>query len=269
MQLDLLLLFDGSVDAVAGQAEERARHRTESNYDTGRKTRHGALRGEFEDTEGRSAGGADTRTNSRGGSCFCFFYIFFRHVRPTTPILTPGSRNPYVGSLCASACRLGSVPVRINKSSQVYGAGERLPAPDPFIRRLAYLMDGAIPIGRWSFGLDPLIGLIPGIGDLIGAFISMVIVVRAVQAGVPRIAVARMMTNIAVDTLVGSIPVIGDAFDFGFKSNLKNLQIYEDSVYAGHTDTARHWAFFVALLGGAAAVIGFAIFGVIALVRAL
>ncbi len=60
-------------------------------------------------------------------------------------------------------------------------------------------MDGAIPIGRWSIGLDPLVGLIPGVGDLIGALISMVIVVRAVQAGIPRVAVARMLANITID----------------------------------------------------------------------
>jgi len=161
------------------------------------------------------------------------------------------------------------MPVRVNRTSEIYRSGETLPAPDPFIRRLAYLMDGAIPIGPWSFGLDPLLGLIPGLGDLLGALISMLIVVRAVQAGVPRIAVARMMTNIAIDTLVGSIPLIGDAFDFGFKSNLKNLRIYEESIYAGHSQTARHWAFFVMLLGGAVAVIAFAIFGVVAFVRAL
>jgi len=130
-------------------------------------------------------------------------------------------------------------------------------------------MDGVIPIGRWSIGLDPLLGLVPGIGDLIGAVISMLIVVRAVQAGVPRIAVARMMTNIAIDTLVGSIPILGDAFDFAYKSNLKNLRIYEDSLYAGHSDTARHWGFFLVLFTGIAGVIAALVYGVVVLVRAL
>ena len=110
-------------------------------------------------------------------------------------------------------------------------------------------MDDGLQVGRWSVGLDPLLGLVPGIGDLIGALISMIIVVRAVQAGTPRIAVARMMTNIAIDTLVGSIPIFGDAFDFAYKSNLKNLRIYEQSLQAGHRDTARHWLFFAAIIG--------------------
>jgi len=116
-------------------------------------------------------------------------------------------------------------------------------------------MDGAIPIGRWSIGIDPLLGLIPGIGDLIGAMISMLIVIRAVQAGIPRIAVARMMTNIAIDSLVGAIPVLGDAFDFAFRANLKNLRIYEQSLYAQPAGAARHWGFFFALFAGVAAII--------------
>lgn len=142
-----------------------------------------------------------------------------------------------------------------------------MPAPDPWIRHLAYLMDGAIPIGRWSIGLDPLIGLLPGIGDVIGALISMVIVARAVQAGVPRIAIARMMANITVDTLIGSIPLFGDAFDFAYKSNLKNLRIYEESLQNRRAATVRNWAFFIVvflLAAGGLAAIGM---GVLALAR--
>ena len=107
-------------------------------------------------------------------------------------------------------CQSQGVPINVPNSGEVYRADERLPVRDPWIGHLAYIMDGAIPIGRWSIGLDPLIGLIPGVGDLIGALISMVIVVRAVQAGVPRIAITRMMANLMIDTLVGSIPIFGD-----------------------------------------------------------
>jgi hypothetical protein len=139
------------------------------------------------------------------------------------------------------------VPTFVRNAGEVYRKDERLPAPDPFARHLAYLMDGVIPIGRWSVGIDPLLGLVPGIGDLIGAAIAMIIVFRAVQAGIPRIAVARMMTNIAIDTFVGSIPVVGDAFDFAYKSNLKNLRIYEDALRAPSASTARHWGFFLGM----------------------
>src|SRR5215471_1541050 len=138
------------------------------------------------------------------------------------------------------ACAPDIMPVRVANSGEIYGKEERLPTPDPWIAHLAYLMDGAIPIGRWSIGIDPLLGLIPGIGDLLGALISMVIVMRAVQAGIPRIAVARMMANIAVDTLIGSIPLFGDAFDFAYKSNLKNLRIYEQSLIDRRAATVRN-----------------------------
>ena len=67
-------------------------------------------------------------------------------------------------------------------------------------------MDGLIPMGRWSIGLDGILGLVPGLGDITGALIGMLIVLRAVQAGIPRVVIARMMTNIAIDTFVGSIP---------------------------------------------------------------
>jgi hypothetical protein len=108
-------------------------------------------------------------------------------------------------------------------------------------------MDGAIPLGRWSIGLDPLIGLIPGVGDLIGALISMVIVFRAVQAGVPRIVITRMMANLTIDTLVGSIPIFGDAFDFAFKAILKNMRLYEEALNNPRAAEARNWAFFIAV----------------------
>ena len=152
--------------------------------------------------------------------------------------------------------------IRIDRTREVYRAGERLPTPDPWVRQLAHLMDDGIRIGSFTIGLDPLLGLLPGIGDLLGAIISMLIVARAVQSGIPRVAVARMLANIAIDTLVGSIPVFGDAFDFGWKANLKNVRIYEEAL-AGSRGTARHWGFFLGLIllvGGAVAAIGIGVF---------
>jgi hypothetical protein len=159
------------------------------------------------------------------------------------------------------------VPVKVPNSGEIFRAGERLPARDPWIAHLAHLMDGAIPIGRWSIGLDPLLGLVPGIGDLIGALISMFIVARAVQAGIPRVAVARMTANIAIDTLIGSIPLLGDAFDFAFKANLKNLRIYEEALLDRRAATARHWGFFVSLFLIAAAALVAILAGVFVLAR--
>lgn len=159
------------------------------------------------------------------------------------------------------------MPIRVPHSGEIYRADERLPAPDPWISRLAHAMDDGIPIGRLTIGIDPLLGLIPGIGDLIGALIAMVIVVRAVQAGIPRIAVARMMANIAIDTLVGSIPLLGDAFDFAWKSNLMNLRIYEESLLDRRGATARHWGFFLTIFLIAGAAVAAIVLGVFALAR--
>ena len=68
---------------------------------------------------------------------------------------------------------------------EVIRPGERLPARDPVAEKLAWLMDGMIPSASWSFGLDGIIGLVPGLGDMLGALISMIIVLRAVQARNP------------------------------------------------------------------------------------
>jgi hypothetical protein len=94
-------------------------------------------------------------------------------------------------------------------------------------------------------------------------------VLRAAQAGIPRIAIARMVTNIAIDTFVGSIPLFGDAFDFAYKSNLKNLRIYEDSLRRGRASRTSHWLFFLGIFLGIAAVIGVFAYGLVALVHAL
>jgi hypothetical protein len=146
---------------------------------------------------------------------------------------------------------------------------EVLSARDPFAVKLAHLMDDMIRVGPYSIGLDGIIGLIPGFGDIAGALIAMIIVLRAAQAGIPRIAIARMVTNIAVDTFVGSIPIFGDAFDFAYKSNLKNLRIYEDSLRRGRRSRTSHWLFFLGIFLVIAAVIGVFAYGLVALIHAL
>jgi hypothetical protein len=97
------------------------------------------------------------------------------------------------------------------------------------LRRVARLLDSAIqlPGTRFRFGLDPLIGLVPGIGDAIGAIFSTMIVFQAARLGAPKSTLVRMMANVAIDTLVGEIPLIGDLFDFGWKSNTRNIALLE------------------------------------------
>jgi len=107
---------------------------------------------------------------------------------------------------------------------------------------LAWLMDSSIQIGPVSFGLDGLIGLIPGLGDVATSIVSAVIILRAIQHGVHRAAIVRMLLNVGFDTLLGSIPVAGDFFDFAFKSNIRNLKIYRESM-SGTRNRKKDWAF--------------------------
>jgi hypothetical protein len=92
---------------------------------------------------------------------------------------------------------------------------------------LATLMDSAfiIPGTNIRMGLDAVIGLLPVAGDLISSMVSSYIVWEARQLGVPRWLLARMMLNVAIDTAVGSVPVVGDAFDVMFRANLKNMAL--------------------------------------------
>lgn len=96
-------------------------------------------------------------------------------------------------------------------------------------RALAYLLDSAvrIPGTRQGVGLDFVLGLVPGIGDLAGGVLSAYGLWVAVQVGAPRSVLLRMAGNIAVDTVVGTVPVLGDLFDLGFRANLRNLALLE------------------------------------------
>ena len=97
------------------------------------------------------------------------------------------------------------------------------------LRSLSRLLDSAftIPGTRYRFGLDPLIGLVPGLGDAVSAVFSGYIILQASWLGAPRSVVTRMIANVALDTVVGWIPVLGDLFDVAWKSNLKNMALLE------------------------------------------
>lgn len=127
---------------------------------------------------------------------------------------------------------------------------------DEHLDQLASLLDDMfqIPGTGIRFGLDPIIGLIPGLGDLISGAMSFLIVFAAWQRGLPRITILRMMTNIGIDTLVGTIPIVGDAFDAAWKSNRMNFRLLTESTAAaqhGRSRTFHDWLFFALLLFGA------------------
>ena len=97
------------------------------------------------------------------------------------------------------------------------------------VQILARALDSAIriPGTRITFGLDSIVGLVPGAGDLASALLSGYIVVASARMGVPPSVVARMILNLGVDTLVGSVPLLGDLFDVGFRANLRNAALLD------------------------------------------
>ncbi len=98
------------------------------------------------------------------------------------------------------------------------------------LRRLSYLLDNAIPIPgtRYRVGLDPILGLLPGAGDFLGTALSAYIVLEAARIGLPRASLIQMVTNIIFETVLGSVPVLGDVVDATWKANTKNLALVEE-----------------------------------------
>ncbi len=95
------------------------------------------------------------------------------------------------------------------------------------LERLSRLMDTAfaIPGTNIRMGIDSLVGLIPGFGDLAGLLISLYIIREAAGLGAPRRAVMRMIFNVILETLIGAVPVLGDMFDIAFKANRRNVKL--------------------------------------------
>ena len=96
------------------------------------------------------------------------------------------------------------------------------------VHRLGWWLDESIRLpGGFRIGLDGIVGLIPGIGDVIGLALSSVIVLDAGRRGVPPSILLRMAANVLIEMVIGSIPLIGDVFDFVWKANTRNLRVLE------------------------------------------
>lgn len=97
----------------------------------------------------------------------------------------------------------------------------------PAVDALVELMEQRfkVPGTNFRFGLDALIGLVPGIGDFVGAAVGVVVVVEALRHRLPFGVIARMLLNLWLDGAIGSIPVLGDAWDFWFKAHRRNLEL--------------------------------------------
>jgi hypothetical protein len=107
------------------------------------------------------------------------------------------------------------------------GPAQRSRSATPDLDALAHVMDGAfrIPGLNLRFGLDSIIGLIPGVGDIVTTLVSLYVLAAAQRYGVSRITTLRMGLNIGIDAIVGSIPLIGDLFDFAWKANERNVAL--------------------------------------------
>jgi len=128
---------------------------------------------------------------------------------------------------------------------------ERRSSLEPLFRWLALIMDDFLrfPGSNFRFGLDPIIGLLPGLGDTASAIISALALVYAARRGLPKILLARMAMNILINELVGIVPGIGDVFSFWFKSNARNYDLFKKYSAAPARSRRGDWIFLIAVLG--------------------
>lgn len=143
------------------------------------------------------------------------------------------------------------------------------------VRQLAWFLDNSIEIPgtRYRIGLDPLIGLIPILGDLISMAIGSYIVLTAARLGVPRTVVLRMLVNMGIDLAVGSVPVVGDLLDAAWKSNAMNARLLDRALDdPKRTGRSSFWVLlglFVLLLLATAGAIALSAWVVMKIVHAL
>jgi hypothetical protein len=119
------------------------------------------------------------------------------------------------------------------------------------LENLSRYLDGLfrVPGTGWKFGLDALIGLVPNVGDTLTSLASFYILVAGVRYGVPKITLLRMAFNIGLDYVVGSIPFLGDAFDFFWKANKKNMDLIRERATGKNVGTTGDYVFVFVIIG--------------------
>jgi hypothetical protein len=135
---------------------------------------------------------------------------------------------------------------------EVVGASraERFRASERRIGRVTRLLDEAIgvPGTPIKVGLDPVIGVIPVVGDAVAAGVGAWVIAEAANFGVPRIVLGRMVLNLLVDLGIGAIPLLGDVYDLFFRSNTRNLELFRRHALDPDASTRGERAFFGGLL---------------------
>jgi hypothetical protein len=133
---------------------------------------------------------------------------------------------------------------------------------------LAKVLDTTIkvPGTSWYIGLDPLLGLIPGIGDVIANLIGTVILGLATRLQLPRIVLARMSLNLLINGTVGAVPIVGDLFSVWFRSHTRNAALLREAAMRPDRETAVDWLYVSGIIGGTVATLLLAIAFVVWLV---
>lgn len=140
------------------------------------------------------------------------------------------------------------------------------------LRQMSHLLDNAIAIPGTGirFGLDPILGLLPGGGDVLTGFMSVYIVFEAARMGLPAPTLGRMGFNIVLDTLTGLVPVLGDVFDVAWKANSQNVALLEKHIANPEPSRAADKVFaFLVIVGLLALVLGIAALSVWVIVQAV
>ncbi len=138
------------------------------------------------------------------------------------------------------------------------------------VEALARWLDYAFELpGGFRFGFAGIIGLVPGIGDVFDALVSLYIIIRAIQLGIPRVAIARMLVNVGIEALAGSVPFIGDLFDIAFKANRRNYQLLKNHLSQRERQRTHDWFFLVVTVLLVIAAIALPVIGLIEFARHL
>ena len=136
---------------------------------------------------------------------------------------------------------------------------------DSTLKNLETLLDEAfrVPGTQFRFGIDGIIGLVPGFGDVLAGLLSAVIPLAAWIRGVPYITLVRMATNLGIGVLIGTIPLFGDLFDVVWKPNRRNYRLLQRHIGEPRRHTWRDWGFLGLLVGGLALIFAIPVFLVI------
>jgi len=136
------------------------------------------------------------------------------------------------------------------------------------VEALARWMDYAFTLpGGFQFGLAGIVGLVPGIGDVLDAVLSLYIIARAIKLAIPRIAIARMLVNVGIEALAGAVPFIGDLFDIAFKANKRNYELLKNHLYQAERQRRADWLFLIVTLALVTVSIALPVIGLIELFK--